>query len=127
MIARLSFLIAGIGFTIQGFYGIYFFSARGPGYGESWLSIFTALCFLGFPLGILCLSIFYLWTVCPTVARSWGYLQFGACILVHLLQAALAITAVGTPLRFGGALFAISFGISNFIFASRTAPFVSSP
>jgi hypothetical protein len=120
MIARLSFLIIGIGFTIQGLYGIYFFSARGPGHGADWLGILTSLSFLGFPMGMLCLSLFYLWTVRPTIAHSWGYLEFSACILVHALQFVLAITVLGGPLRFGGALLAISFGVINFIFALPT-------
>ncbi|PYU31632.1 MAG: hypothetical protein DMG31_11800 [Acidobacteria bacterium] len=119
MIARFSFLTAGIGFTIQGIYGIYFFSARGPGHGDDWRGIFTALSFLGFPMGILCLSIFYLWTVRPTVAHSWGYLEFGVCLLVHAVQFVFALTVLGEPLRFGGALLAISFGLGNFISALR--------
>jgi hypothetical protein len=120
MFARLVFLIGGIGFTLQGLYGIYFFSARGPGQGEDWLGIFTALSFLGFPMGILCLSIFYSWTVRPMVARSWGYVQFGVCMLIHMFQAALAMTAVSEPLRFGGALLAVAFGASNFMFTFRS-------
>jgi hypothetical protein len=117
MIARFFFLIAGIGFIVQGLYTIYFFSARGPGHGADWLGIFTSLCFLGFPMGILCLSIFYLWTVRPTVAHFWGYLEFGVCILLHVLQFALAMTVLSEPLRFGGALLGISFGVANLVLA----------
>jgi hypothetical protein len=120
LIARSSFLIAGIGFTIQGLYGIYFFSARGLGHGADWLGIFTSLSFLGFPVGILCLSIFYLWTVRPKVAHFWGYLEVGVCLVFHVLQFVLAMTVVSEPLRFGGALLAISFGFSNFMSAFQT-------
>jgi hypothetical protein len=126
-ISRLLFLIMGIGFTVQGLYGMYFFSIRGPGHGADWLGILTSLSFLGFPMGILCVSIFYLWTVRSTVVHSWGYLEFAVCILIHALQFVLAITILGGPLRFGGALLALSFGISNFIFASRTALSASNP
>jgi hypothetical protein len=126
MIARLFFLIAGIAFSIQGLYGIYFFSARGPGHGDDWLGIFTSLSFLGFPMGILCLSIFYLWIVRPTIPHSWSYLEFVICILIHVVQFVFALTVLGTPLRFGGALLAILFSVSNFMFALRTDRFVSS-
>ena len=126
MIARLSFPIIGIGFTVQGHYGIYFFSPQGPGHGADWLGILTSLSFLGFPMGILCLSIFYLWTVRSTVPHLWGYVEFGVCLLVQALQFVFAITALGGPLRFGGALLAMSFGVSNFILAFRPARFVCS-
>jgi len=119
MIARLFFLIAGIGFIVQGLYGLYFFSAWGPGHGADWLGIFTSLSFLGFPMGILCLSIFYLWTVRSTVAHSWGYLEFGVCMLVHVLQFALAMTVLSEALRFGGALLGIFLGVANLVLALR--------
>jgi hypothetical protein len=118
---QLSFLIMGIGFTIQGLYGVYFFSGRGPGHGADWLGIFTSLAFLGFPMGVLCLSIFYLWTVRPTTPHSWSYIEFVICTLIQLVQFVFALTVLGEPLRFGGALVAISFGVANFVFALRLA------
>jgi len=97
-----------------------FSSAWRPGHGADWLGIFTSLSFLGLPVGILCVSIFYLWTVRSKVARFWGYLEVGVCLLLHVLQFVLAMTLASEPLRFGGALLAMLFGISNFMFALKT-------
>ncbi len=117
MIARFFFLIAGIALTVQGLYGLYFFSVWGSGHGADWRGILTSLSFLGFPMGFLCLSISYLWTVRPTLSHFWGYLEFGVCMVVHVVQFVLALTVVGEPLRFGGALLGICLAFANLVFA----------
>src|SRR5260370_39310467 len=101
MIARFFFLIAGIALTVQGLYGLYFFSVWGSGHGADWRGILTSLSFLGFPMGVFCLSISYLWTVRPTVSHFLGYFEVCGWMVVHVVQVVVALTVVGVALPVG--------------------------
>ncbi len=71
-------------------------------------------------MAFLCFSILYLWTARPAIPHTWSYVEFVLCILIQAVQFLFAMTVLSEPLRFGGAVLAICFGVGNFIFALRT-------